>query len=172
MHITDAFEGDNNAALKTLQRDLYPAQVGAMYSKLKRRYLIASEIVSVRDDIYYVLSDQKTFDCQFLQEAHDLIAAYYRFIHGAFDFPLREDDAEAMERLKKEWVNFFNAEVEEMADTPEIVKAFVIVASNAGNETGRLGESMLAYHLIGKYGPAFAKACKRFQKKPPCNGPA
>jgi len=165
MYVFDEFEGDDNKVLKDIQHDLYSNSVSIIYSKLKDSYLKSCDIVSVKNDAYHFLYSNKFFDHRILQDVHDLIAAYYRLCKSNINLSLLTDDKITIEFFKNDWNNFLIYEVDKMSRCPDVVQAFVIVVTNPNNDTGMLGESMLAYHLIDRYGTWFANVCKRFVRK-------
>jgi hypothetical protein len=74
-----AFPDDENKALKEVQFQLYGQILWRLFSKPRERYLDACRLVEVDTGLAARVRAMDSFDHRTLQDAHDLIAAWYRF---------------------------------------------------------------------------------------------
>ena len=79
MFVETAFKGDKNNKLKKLQNDVYKKQLRIWYDKSRFKYINAAILLNIRTDLFRIIVDKRYFDYSTLQEAYDLIAAYFRY---------------------------------------------------------------------------------------------
>lgn len=161
MWVGREFLGDDNEALKIIQHNAYTTSPIA--SKCINIYVRSCEMTSQKNALYEQMRDLKTYDHRTLQEAHDQIAAYFRFLHGELHLPLISSEEEYKLKLEARWKGFYDVETSELAATPSINQTVIQILAHQNKEIGMYAETVLSYHLNNRYGQAFRSQCKRFR---------
>ena len=112
MWVGREFAGDDNRSLKDVQFRLYGEMLTQLFSRARVRYLDACRLVQVQNELAVQARAMDFFDHRTLQDAHDLIAAWYRFSRDdGGQLRLGESPEQYEERLASEWREFFDQEV-------------------------------------------------------------
>src|SRR5271156_4736695 len=130
MFVGRRFPGDSNGVLMGVQSRLYWEIIGYLYSWPRKRYLDACQLVQSDTDLAKRLWAENSFDHRTLQESHDLIAAWFRFLRDAQgDRILFETEDEYRDRLAVEWRTFLETEVRSLSDDDDFVRAVLTAAA-------------------------------------------
>ncbi len=163
MIVGDSFDGDYNGILKWVQHDLYWTLLPSLFSHPKDRYLKALRYAGVETDLSGRINDITKFDHRVLQNAHDKIAAYYRYeFHdksGQLVIPATIPDCESLnledtlkESYKREWVQFWYSEIRKLSSEPVIARAILTAIAYQNTDEGYEAEDLLLELLHDKYG--------------------
>jgi len=94
----------------------------------------------------------KLFDHRTLQEAHDLIAASYRYhVRGVARVPFKDDTETVQRYLKENWLLYLHDEVASLCNDPRVAKAIVLAAVRANMPDGYDAEDELQRMLKDRY---------------------
>jgi hypothetical protein len=159
MWVGTEFPGDTNKPLKGVQFGLYWELLPILQSRPRDRYLAACRLVQMDTELATLLRTMDGFDHRTLQDAHDLIAAWFRFSQDdGGQLRLGETDEGYLERLAAEWRAFFEDEVNRLSADDDFGRA-VLVASAFGNtEEGYAAEAQLREILSERYRCVFRRS--------------
>lgn len=184
MIITDCFQGDTNKALKKVQHDLYVREnafidlQGKAYSSIHYLYTSAVRALMFNTEgsnpMFFPEQDQitsiDTFDHRCLQDAHDIIAAFYRWIHRYTAPPVFASSPKDYKAyLLAQWKNYFTTEVTmitwQRLDVAELTIRAVLHSSLEGYSPDYDSEESLTEFLHARYGSEFCSALAWHRKK-------
>jgi hypothetical protein len=163
MYVFPEFDGDDNKLLMDIQHETYHS--GRIAGKCQDQYIHACDLLYLHGDPYKTIKELRSIDHRILQDAHDQIAAFFRFSSKELYKPLLDNDDEYKQILKQLWLDFYEKEITEIAAIPAINQTVIRIITNPNSNTGMYGESLLAHHLNKRYGEEFCSACKRFSNK-------
>ena len=129
MWVGTEFAGDSNQTLKDVQFRLYAEMLVRLFSRPRDRYLDACRLVQVETEMAVRARAMDGFDHRTLQDAHDLIAAWYRFSRddgGQLRLGESQDDYE--KRLAQDWREFFEQEVAHLTRSDEFTRDILSAA--------------------------------------------
>lgn len=161
MWVGSEFNGDDNKALMHIQHDVY--STSPIASKCIDIFIRSCEILSRFDELYEMMRKLVSYDHRTLQQAHDQIAAYFRFSFRELHLPLINHEEEYKRILLLRWQNFYDKESSEIAEVPCINQAVIQILAHQNKDVGMYAETVLSYHLNNRYGEAFREQCKRFR---------
>lgn len=146
------FAGDSDAFLKAKQHSLYWELVGHIYTVARDRYLAACRLLRVETELSRAVIDKHKFDHCTLQDAHDRIAARFRFrqTHGP-QLNIGEDHAKFEERLEREWRDFFADELKRLVQDDEFTRLVLTAVAYGNQDAGLTAESRLRQLLDETY---------------------
>ena len=123
-----------------------------LFSHARDRYLDACRLVEVETDLALRLKEMHYFDHRTLEDAHDLIAAWFRF-SGDTSGQLRLEEApEAYElRLAKDWHDFFGREIGRLIESDEFTRNVLTAAVFANTDRGYAAEASTRAYLKQQY---------------------
>lgn len=163
MIVGSSFKGDNNDTLKRVQHSLYWALLPLLLKYAKQNYMEAANILGVRTKLTDKITDISSFDHRVLQEAHDIIAAYYRYKYpdkeGQLVFPCVCSDSDGKvslekalsELYEKEWCEFWYKETKELTRDGAIIRAILMSVVYQNTEKGYDAEELLNSLLKERY---------------------
>jgi len=157
------FQDDNNNTLMLIQYELYWTLLPFLYQHTKSRYLHAARYIGVSTELSKRILHIEKFDHRVLQDAHDKVAAYFRYQFpdklGQIIIPAAIPDCvnltpeEAVkEFLKREWCKFWYEEVRDLSMEPTIARATLTAIAYQNTEEGYEAEGLLLELLHDRYG--------------------
>lgn len=153
MIVSSVFPGDMNEPLMLIQHDLYWSLIGFLYTCAKQRYLEAIHLTGVETELSRRIKDKPSFDHRVLQDAHDTIAAYFRFAHDdGGQMPLFSEGRTYEENLRKTWSEFWYTEVRRLVSFDPIVIAILTATAYENSDPGYAAETHLRQLLREQYG--------------------
>lgn len=147
------FAGDRNDKLKCIQHDLYNKLLAYLFTYSKDRYVAAIRLVGVDTELNQRVASVKSFDHRVLQDAHDIVAADYRFAHdprGQMSLPF--DGRSYEEYLIGCWCTFFHEEVGRLVEMDEVPRTILTAVAHQNTPTGHRAENRLMEILTDEYG--------------------
>lgn len=152
LFVGSEFPGDQNEVLKNVQFRVYGEMLTRLFSRARDRYLDACGVVDVETDLAVRLKEMNYFDHRTLQDAHDLIAAWFRF-SGDTSGQLRlEETPEAYElRLATDWHDFFGREIGRLIESDEFTRNILTAAVFANTDRGYAAEASTRAYLKQRY---------------------
>lgn len=156
MIVGGRFRGDRNESLMWIQHDLYSSLLGYLYHCSRDRYLRAARYVGVQTELAAIISEKEGFDHRVLQDAHDYIAACYRFSHDdGGQIPLGAEPRQYDELLRGQWSSFFQEEARNLAEFDAISLAILGAVAYQNTEKGYDCEGQLL-SLLKEHYPDFS----------------
>jgi hypothetical protein len=129
MFVGSRFAGDTNDILMKVQSDLYDELLGILYGYPRERYLGACRLAQSSTELAKRVETESGFDHRTLQETHDFIAAWFRFLQKEKGGrTLFETEEGYRERLACEWRSFFKSEVRNLTADDDFVRAVLTAA--------------------------------------------
>ncbi|MGI9102182.1 MAG: hypothetical protein ACR2IF_07030 [Terriglobales bacterium] len=128
------------------QHEVYSKIVGLLVHCACEQYKGAEKFVGARGDLGDAVESLKSFDHRVMQEAHDLIAAWYRF--SLVDPPLfpRQPD-----HVQEDWLTFAERETREITRDYQFARAVLEAVVYAHQPKGTSAERNLEYILSNRY---------------------
>jgi len=80
MFVMKCFGGDDNHQLAEIQHQNYMDSAGIIYGLARMRFILSCEIVSYYPNAFKIIKEKVRFDHRPIQDAHDILAAYYRYV--------------------------------------------------------------------------------------------
>jgi hypothetical protein len=152
MIVGNCFPGDENKVLKWLQHDLYMELMGNLFYTSARRYLELGSLLQEQTEWVEKINSIKGFDHRVLQQAHDIIAAYFRL---TFDpggqFPVPFDDKDYKKYLKDNWVQYYSKTCRELAESDQIAWDILQAVLNKNTKVGYAAEEQLAELILDRF---------------------
>ena len=153
MIVTNCFPGDSNDKLKWIQHELYGLSLKHLVNFAELRYLSAVRLVGVETELAKRLRSKDSFDHRVLQDAHDKIAAHYRYKHDSGgQMPLPMDGLSYEGRLKRDWLMFSLDEAKRLAGIDHIARAILTSVAYQNTPKGYQAEDDLMAALKEEYG--------------------
>ncbi len=152
MIIGARFPGDENKTLMQVQHDVYMFTVGKLYDEALNRYLQAARPVGVETELTKRLRKRKGFDHRVLQDAHDHIAAYYRFRGCPVEYLiLLQGSDPGLDAIKCHWQEYFAQQCWEIAQNDLAVIEILTAVAYENTEKGYEAEERLMAILKERY---------------------
>lgn len=152
MIVERVFENDENEYLKWVQHNIYDDLLWHLYQNAASHYLLDVQYIWVFPDFVPIIRQLKTFDHRVLQDGHDLIGAYYRFIlcphQNSVGFP---DGFNAKEYYQAAWKDYYLQEVRLLGDLETIAEAIVTAVAFENTDRGLESERRLRDLLLQRY---------------------
>ena len=178
MIVGSRFFGDNNEVLAWAQEGVYWTLLPYLFLYPKGIYLRAVNYTGVETDLYRKVKGKDRFDHRVLQDAHDKIAAYYRYLYpdkmGQLILPFIIPDRKHLslvafldEIYKREWCSYWYREVRKLSKEPITVRAILTAVAYQNTDDGYEAEELLLEILHDCYGKTwdteilFSRECKR-----------
>ena len=152
MIVGKRFPGDENRILKWLQHDHYGQMIGHLFGFAKIRYFRAIQFVGVDTELAKKLRGKDWFDHRVIQEAHDIIAANFRFRFdpgGQMILPFEDMNYE--EYLAISWNKFFIDEAKELTKYDITARLILTAVGYENTEIGVQAEKLLEQLLRERY---------------------
>ena len=156
MWVGREFAGDDNKTLKMAQFQLYWDLLPLLFLRARDRYLNACRLIEVETELGNRAKAMDQFDRRTIQDAHDLIAAWYRFSRddgGQLRLGESPDDYES--RLAREWRHFFEAEVSRLVSIDEFTRDILRATVFANTNSGRAAEASVCERLKARYASVY-----------------
>lgn len=153
MIIAHAYKSDNNKLLKDSQHDLYEKHVFKIFEAAKLKLIQADSILNANFLITKKARDIDSFDHRILQNAHDIIAAAYRYRYDdGGQLNLFRRDITIQDYYKIEWARWFYKELDSLLDYSRFVRAVVECVVYSNTNLGYDAEHSVCDVLISHYG--------------------
>ena len=149
MILSNVYENDCNRLLKDVQHDEYPRSIGTIFKSARDGLIRADAILGSNLLITEKAREVQSFDHRVLQDAHDIIAAAFRYRHDdGGQLRLGEDPEHQRLRYLRAWINWLNEQLGELVHYPQFVRSTVecIVFSNTA--MGYMAEDRLCDVLL------------------------
>jgi hypothetical protein len=150
MIVTSMFEGDDDTHLMWLQHDVYGAALDNIVSRVKDYNDFAEAYLNVRRGDF-----PRSYDYRNLQQAHDVLAACYRFRHPAQQFELPFEGTVPRGELDmcvvKTWLNWLKDECISWFVEPRLISHIRDLIVEADVEFLKYWEEDLHFRLVERF---------------------
>ena len=154
MWLGSCFPGDDDKVLMRVQFDAYHEVLGRLFSAARDAALTAPDKRQHGIDMPLLAQALKieTFDHRVLQDGHDLIAAYYRFLFSRFIAPRFSEDIERHKAFLREWwLVYAGHEIRALSSDSAFAAAVLRAVVHANTEEGYQAEDQLRQILEARY---------------------
>ena len=151
MIVHSAFKFDGNDLLKSVQHELYMAQAPKLFQGARARLIEADAILCAELLVTERARAIAAFDHRVLHDAHDIIAAVYRYRFddgGQLDL-LQPGNLRA--RYESGWTAWFEQEVQALCTVPTFVRSCIQCVVFANSEFAYMSERALCEMLTNHY---------------------
>lgn len=153
MIISDAYPNDGNAVLKAAQHAQYFPNVARMFDAARKELVCADAILMAETLLARKVQEVRGIDHRVLQDAHDIIAATYRYRHDdGTQGELFEPGCDLTERYTLDWNRWFASQIEQLSMIPAYVQSVVECVIFANTVLGYAAERRLGELLVCHYG--------------------
>lgn len=152
MIYTNVFNGDSNESLKRAQISVYGNAISKMFEVCWRQYVFAANLLQLTDAVGQRLKEITSFDHRILQDAHDIVAAYYRFEHGDNMQICLSEEPCSIEQYERLWIDWLNLELQALSMSPGFVRGVARAVVFQNTDLGYRAEEGVGRHLVARYG--------------------
>jgi hypothetical protein len=143
--VAPLFEGDADEGLMAMQHDSYHSAISRLLDAHNR---FAHFIAAVTGDGVFTWAAITSCDHRTLQDAHDILAAAWRYRTDIRQPPLPIQRDSATYDLATTWLKWLHAELEGWFEAPYLVRQLHEVLSRQNTPLGDAAEVRMAYTLI------------------------
>ena len=154
MIVGSYFDGDDDTGLAWKQHDVYGQALQIMVSTCNRYAAFAKGVLDdisktlLRDINHHEWGNIYRCDHRTLQDAHDLLAAAWRFRHDFRQGALPFGDIEPPKAVELLWLDWLHNEVSNWIDRPYLVRSVQAILVKQNKFTGYLAESKLSVDIM------------------------
>ena len=153
MMVFNVYEHDTNEVLKCAQHDCYDGKVSHMFEQTKRRFIQADVILQTNLPIIKEIRAIERIDHRVLQDAHDIIAAAYRYdCDDGGQLNLFRQDKNSREDHIRKWTQWYEDKITELLENPAFVRFVVLAVLHTNTKTGYEFEHRLCGFLTDYLG--------------------
>jgi hypothetical protein len=152
MIIAGCYEGDDDIEVMRQQHDVYDRALGIIIGSCNRLTMFARWLLDARDCPDWGNVDR--CDHRTLQNAHDILAAAWRFKHELrqADLPLEaKREMQASHTPEKLWLWWLQDEIDGWVQHPSFVRNVQIILSDQNEPPGFLAETRLCLGLMDHF---------------------
>ena len=150
MIVAPRFTNDGDDKMMLAQHDAYDKALGSILRISQRHFRCAAGLPDYyASDVRFFLT-LKVFDHRVLQEAHDLIAAAWRFRRGRTAQQHLFEKTEPAEAAR-DWLIWLESEVESWMDAPELPRRVKTILLHQNDPIGHAAERSLCGALRERY---------------------
>ncbi len=147
--LSNVYKNDCNRLLKDVQHDEYPRSICGIFKSARDGLIRADAILGSNLLITEKARKVQTFDHRVLQDAHDIMAATFRYHHDdGGQLRLDEDPEHQRLRYLRTWTNWLNKQLEELVHYPQFVRSTVECIVFPNTVMGYMAENRLCDVLL------------------------
>ena len=149
MWVTPCFDGDVDMEVASKQHDVYGQ---ALWIIVKQCNLYAEFALRVLDDADHPeWGTVESFDHRTIQNAHDLLAAAWRFRNDFRQSELPFVKKNSLDEVQDLWLDWLRNEIARWIDYPERVRWVQLILTNQNKQPGYVAEAQLALNIINGF---------------------
>ena len=149
MIISTVYVNDHSKLLKDAQHDGYFRSIGNIFKAARVELLRADAILGSNLLIAEKARDINTFDHRVLQDAHDIIAAAFRYQHDdGGQLRLGENPETQRLRYLRSWTLWLDEQLQELVHYTQFVRSTVECIVFSNTEVGYMAENRLCDLLL------------------------
>jgi hypothetical protein len=147
--ISIVYENDHNKLLKDVQHDQYSRSIGNIFKAARSELLRADAVIGSNLLIAKKVREVTAFDHRVLQDAHDIIAAAFRYHHDdGGQLRLFEDPERQRLRYLSSWTLWLDEQIQELVSYAQFVRSTVECVVFSNTEMGYMAENRLCDLLL------------------------
>lgn len=152
MLVYPVFEGDDNQTLAWVQHNAYWKLIGSFFRYAADHYLNDIRYTWESPDFINIIRKTESFDHRVLQDAHDMVAAYYRFILAPHQDHLEITEGfDIKSYYLAAWEAYYHQEISLLSQVEEFSEAIVTAVAFQNTERGYAAEAKLREFLLQRY---------------------
>lgn len=152
MIVGPLFEGDKRNEVMMLQHNFYFENLPKLVFKSQSRYIEAVKLLQSDFNIPLTSLTFTSFDHRKFQLYHDIIAAYFRFKnYSQLEQTLFESNQENLDRIKNDWLKFWDDEIEILTQNNDWVRAIILIAISSNKDIIERAQNALLNILKHRY---------------------
>ena len=149
MIISSVYENDCNQLLKDVQHGEYGRSVGNIFNAARSAFLQADAILGTKLLIAEKAREVQAFDHRVLQDAHDILAAAFRYRHDdGGQLALGESSDAQRLRYLIEWTQWLEEQLHELVMYRQFARSVVECVIFSNGEAGYIAENRLCDLLL------------------------
>ena len=149
MIVATFYHGDDDSALAWKQHDVYHDALAIIVDRCNRYAAFAKAVLNDTDHENW--GRVFSFDHRTLQNAHDLLAAAWRFENDFRQGWLAFEIDQPAIRPEALWLDWLHAEVAAWIDHPHLVRTVHLILANQNQPTGYAAEARLCLDIIERF---------------------
>ena len=150
--VGEMFYGDGDMEVMAAQQDVYRHALQTIVSGCQDHIRRATQLLLTSTPASAAFLSITQFDHRTLQDAHDILAAAWRFEAKVNDEPdLFAAVEDRVPRATMEWLSWLRDEIERWSDSPALVRAVAEILTHQNTDTGYWHEDMLHIALFDRF---------------------
>jgi len=151
MIVDSEFDGDDQV-VAWRQHDVYKSALKIIVLGTNRFTSVARHVL--KDEGHASWGKIERVDHRTLQDAHDILAAAWRWQFLLRESELFQKAAHGDLDVERAWLSWLSDEVDGWIDAPEVIRLIQIILSNQNEPTGYAAETMLSLGLLERFAEA------------------
>lgn len=149
MIVASFFEDDEDQEVAWKQHEVYGDALGIIVGTCNRHALFARAVLhdSKHDDWGTVVR----FDHRTIQNAHDLLAAAWRFENDLRQPKLPFEPENPLDHVQALWLEWLRKETEKWITAPWIVRSVQVILTNQNQPLGYKAEGQLCLDILDRF---------------------
>ena len=143
------FEGDTDDEVALKQHDVYHRALRIILETCNQHARFARAVLS--DTNHPEWGTVEEFDHRTIQDAHDLLAAAWRFEHDMRQPELPFKPKNSLVTAEVLWLDWLRQETARWSTAPRIVRSVQIILTNQNKAIGYTAESQLCLDILAKF---------------------
>ena len=152
MVVAPLFDDDVDMEVAWVQHHVYPAAVSIVVSQCNAYAAFAQRLLDDADHRDW--GTVRSYDHSTLQDAHDLLAAAWRFRRHDLRqprLPLEDLDKDAPGTVQRLWRDWLSRETAGWIDYPDHVRLVQLILTNQNELPGHIAEWQLSLAIISRF---------------------
>ena len=149
MWVVPRFDGDVDMELAKKQHDVYGQALGIIVRQCNLYAEFARRVLDDADHPEW--GTVESFDHRTLQEAHDLLAAVWRFRNDIRQTGMPFVDGHSLDEVQELWLDWLRNEIDRWFEYPERVRWVQLILTNQNKPSGYVAEAQLALNIINGF---------------------
>ena len=146
MIVAPLFEGDDDDEVALKQHDVYGHALAVIVSTCNRHVRFARAVLNDADHPGW--GTVEDFDHRTMQNAHDLLAAAWRFRHDFRQSSLPFESENPREKVQTLWLDWLRREIADWTTKPGLVRSVQLVLTNQNKPAGYVAEGQLCLDIL------------------------
>ncbi len=148
-----AFFGDNNRAVKKIQRQTYPELARELFDAARQRYLSACSLVGVDTRLAELSRNVERYRLPFLTRVYRMMAKFYRFAFvGDQQMALQFEDLPPLDSQREAWERYYRREAKRLVEKDSIATGILRAVVYQLTPIGDAAEAHVVDLLSHRYG--------------------
>lgn len=149
MWVLPRFDGDVDMEVANKQHDVYGQALGIIVRQCNQYAEFAQRVLDDADHSEW--GTVESFDHRVLQDAHDLLAAAWRFRNDFRQSEMSFMDKNSLDEVQELWLDWLRHEASEWLHHPERVRWVQLILTNQNKPLGYIVEAQLALNIINEF---------------------